>query len=337
MRYKTIFYHFLFWFALYATWILLFRSYSVVITTTMSIEFCYLIFITADYYIISDTIIPHLLRKERYTLFTLLTFSLIIGSGWLRARVAEAMNQNFFHLQLPSFSDLFFNSVVNIALWVLIVTMGKMMIDRAQTQKRLELLESERLKSELEFLRLQINPHALFNSLNTIYGHIDKNNLMARSVLLNFSELLRYQLYECNAEKISLEKELTYIKKYVEFQQLRKPGRLVIELDLTAPEDSLYIAPLLLIVPIENAFKFVSHSLTRENRIVIRISTREKILHALIANTKEGISRLHTIPAGGIGLINLKRRLELLYSKKHEMKTQSSDNWYEANLTIDLA
>ena len=88
-----------------------------------------------------------------------------------------------------------------------------MLIDRIQTQQQLELLEKERVKNELDYLKAQINPHALFNSLNTIYGHIDKSNQVARNILLQFSELLRYQLYDCGAEKVSLEKEIDVYKK----------------------------------------------------------------------------------------------------------------------------
>jgi len=99
-----------------------------------------------------------------------------------------------------------------------------------QTQQQLELLEKERVKNELDYLKAQINPHALFNSLNTIYGHIDKTNQVARNILLHFSELLRYQLYDCSAEKVILEKEVEYVTNYVAFQRLRKNENLVVNL-----------------------------------------------------------------------------------------------------------
>ena len=146
--------------------------------------------------------------------------------------------------------------------------MGKMLIDRIQTQQQLGLLEKERIKNELDYLKAQINPHALFNSLNTIYGHIDKNNQVARNILLQFSELLRYQLYDCGAEKVSLEKEIDYIKNYVAFQRLRKDEKLVVNFQIENIETGLKIAPLLLVVLIENAFKFVSSFSDKENKIM---------------------------------------------------------------------
>src|SRR6201999_1018672 len=140
---------------------------------------------------------------------------------------ALQMNLHFFQPKtIPDFGTLYLNSLVNISLWVLLITTGKMLIDRIQTQQQLDVLEKERIKSELDYLKAQINPHALFNSLNTIYGHIDKHNQVARNTLLQFSELLRYQLYDCTAEKVSLQKEIAYIQNYVAFQRLRKDERL---------------------------------------------------------------------------------------------------------------
>jgi LytS/YehU family sensor histidine kinase len=107
-----------------------------------------------------------------------------------------------------------------------------MLIDRMQTQQQLEFLEKERVKNELDYLKAQINPHALFNSLNTVYGYIDKTNQAARNILLQFSELLRYQLYDCSVEKVVLEKEVAYVTNYVAFQRLRKNENLVVNLDM---------------------------------------------------------------------------------------------------------
>ena len=241
----------------------------------MTIEFCYLIFITADYYAISNFIIPQFLLKRKYVLFVSATVMIIVLSAWLRALVAIQMNLHFFHpAQITGFGTLYLNSIINISFWVLLITMGKMIIDRIQTQQQLGLLEKERIKNELDYLKAQINPHALFNSLNTIYGHIDKSNQVARNILLQFSELLRYQLYDCGAEKVSLEKEIGYIKNYVAFQRLRKDEKLVVTFTIENIDTGLKIAPLLLVVLIENAFKFVSNFSDKENKIIINIFTK---------------------------------------------------------------
>ena len=303
----------------------------------MTVEFCYLIFITADYYAVNNFIVPHFLLTRKYVLFVFTTIIVITVSAWLRALIAYQMNLYFFHVtQIIDLPTLYLNSLINISLWVLLITIAKMIADRIKTQQQLELLGKERVKSELDYLKAQINPHALFNSLNTIYGHIDKTNKVARNVLLQFSGLLRYQLYDCGAEKVSLEKEIEYIKNYIDFQRLRKDENLRIDFQIEIDEPGLNIAPLLLVVLIENAFKFVSNFSDKENRICIKIYTKGKLLHSSFMNTKELLPAANIKNSSGIGIINLKRRLELLYNERYELRTDNNDDYYEAHLNIDL-
>ena len=290
LKNKAILYHVLFWSCLYLLWVIVFRSYSFTLSKTITVEFCYLAFITADYYLINDLLIPRFLFRKKYFLFATAAIFTIALSAWLRALVAVQMNLHFFHTPVISFLTLCFNSAINISLWVLLVTAGKMMVDRSQNQRRIELLEKEKIKNELDYLKAQINPHALFNSLNTIYGYIDKNNKVARNTLLQFSELLRYQLYDCATEKVSLEKELEYIRNYIAFQKLRKDEQLVVDLQIHITEAGLIIAPLLLVVLVENAFKFVSSSYGRENKIAISIATDGSVLHSTTLQTSQLIS-----------------------------------------------
>ncbi len=248
------------------------------------------------------------------------------------------MNAHFFRSSsVAGFGNLLLYSVLNISLWVLVVTIGKLLVDRMQTIQQLELLEKERIKNELDYLKAQINPHSLFNSLNTIYGHIDKQNSVARNILLQFSELLRYQLYDCGAEKVCLERELAYIENYVAFQRLRKDGQLIVTFNRGAIGTGLEIAPLLLVVLIENAFKFVSNFPDKQNKITIGIHTRGHTLYSSFVNTNEPQPDGNGGHSTGIGLANLRRRLELLYAKKYELITSKEPEWYETNLTIDLS
>jgi LytS/YehU family sensor histidine kinase len=278
------------------------------------------------------------LHKRKYALFVIATLFVIAFSSWIRALVALQMNLHYFQPKtIIDFGTLYLNSVVNISLWVLLITIGKMLIDRMQTQQQLEFLEKERVKNELDYLKAQINPHALFNSLNTIYGHIDRTNQVARNILLQFSELLRYQLYDCAAEKVILEKEVEYVTNYVAFQRLRKSENLVVALEIENIEPGLNIAPLLLVVLIENAFKFVSNFSGKENKIAIKIFIAGTTLHSSFFNTKEVQQTATPGNSNGIGIVNLKRRLELLYPQKYKLTTKMEDAFYETNLTIDLA
>jgi LytS/YehU family sensor histidine kinase len=303
----------------------------------MTVEFCYLIFITADYYAVNNFIVPLFLLKRKYVLFVSATIIVIAISAWLRALIALQMNLHFFYTgQTIDLRTLYLNSIVNISLWVLLITIGKMLVDRIQTEHQLELLEKERVKSELDYLKAQINPHALFNSLNTIYGHIEKSNQAARNILLQFSGLLRYQLYDCGAEKVSLGKEMEYIKNYIDFQRLRKDEHLVVDFQNEVNKTGLKIAPLLLVVLIENAFKFVSNYSDKKNKISIKIFTKGNILYTSFLNTRELLQADNFNNSNGIGIVNLKRRLELLYNNKYELTINADNTFYETHLNIDL-
>ncbi|HEY2649043.1 MAG TPA: histidine kinase [Puia sp.] len=324
--------------AIYGFWVVVFRSYSISLTKTMTIEFCYLIFITADYYIINYFIVPAFLFKRKYILFVTGLLGTILLSAWGRSVIALNMSVYYFHVPGKiDFPDLFLHSLINISLWILLITVGKMMIERLQAQSQLEMLEKERVKHELDYLKAQINPHALFNSLNTIYGHIEKNNQVARNTLLQFSELLRYQLYDCGEEKVSLDKEIEYINNFISFHKLRKDENLVVGIDIGHIDSNLQIAPLLLVVLLENAFKFVSNHSDKENKICIQISTVGKLLHCLISNTKEFQESDPENKLKGIGVANLKRRLELLYKGRYEYRIINETCIYKSFLTIDLS
>jgi two-component system, LytTR family, sensor kinase len=303
----------------------------------MTVEFCYLIFITIDYYTFSYFIIPQFLFRKKYITFIFATIGITALSAWLRTLVAVSMNNLYFHNSIHTdFPTLFLQSFFNIAFWVLAIVAGKMFFDRIKNQQQLELLEKEKTQNELDFLKAQINPHALFNSLNTIYGKIDKNNYIARSTLLQFSELLRYQLYDCMSEKVDLEKELDYIRNYIAFQQLRKNDNIIVHTAISYSEPHLKVAPLLFVVLIENAFKFVSDSSEQENKIEINITSNNAVIHCCVTNTIDPLFHTDT-NAKGIGITNLKRRLAILYPHKHELLINETDKSYTTTLTIDVS
>ncbi|MDP4218528.1 MAG: histidine kinase [Bacteroidota bacterium] len=338
MKKRDFLYHLLFWSGIYLLWVLLFRSYTIALTRTMTVEFCYLLFITADYYAISYVVVPKLLLRKKYALFVACTVAVIAVSAWLRAILAFQMNLHYFTpARVYDLSTLFVNSIINISLWVLAVTTAKMLIDRMRTQRQLETMEKEKIQNELDYLKAQINPHALFNSLNAIYGHIDKGNQAARDILLQFSELLRYQIYDCSAEKVNLENEIAHLQNYIAFHRLRKDEKLSVRFDIGSIQAGLKIAPLLLVVLIENAFKFVSSFDEKENRIAISLFTRENTLHCSFFNTKDVQEPCTASGSNGIGIINLKRRLELLYPEKYTLTSNAGKEYYETNLILDLS
>ncbi|HTF31019.1 MAG TPA: histidine kinase [Flavitalea sp.] len=188
--------------------------------------------------------------------------------------------------------------------------------------QRKELLIQNR-QSELLFLRSQINPHFLFNSLNNIYALVYQGSDQALNAISGFSELMRYMLYD-TTENIKFTDEMNYIKKYIQLQQLRFDYNLPVNISVSGESIEKTIPPLLLIPFIENAFKHGRYAHSGDE-LVISIINSERDLHFYCSNK---IGRGHKDLQGGIGLGNVKRRLELLYPQSHELLiTNDSDSF----------
>jgi two-component system, LytTR family, sensor kinase len=206
-------------------------------------------------------------------------------------------------------------------------------------------LIQDKLTAELDFLRAQINPHFLFNGINSIYHLIGSDDEEARRVLLQFSELLRYQLYECDDEYISLKNELNYIKNYIFLEKIRKGQDADIEVQLPGNDilESLHglkIAPLLLTPFLENTFKYLSnHTEKKENRLRIQISVINDELIFFAENTVDTFAakKNKNKKASGIGLENVKRRLNMLYNEKQQLNISQDKNRYRVSLKIKLS
>lgn len=198
---------------------------------------------------------------------------------------------------------------------------------------KLALTEKEKLKAELTLLKNQISPHMMFNALNSIHFQIDENHKAAKESILIFSDLLRYQLYECGESFISIEKEINYITKYIEMSKLSKSDRCKIEYKFTDDSTNLAIAPLLFIPIVENAFKYVTNEKNQLNFINITLETQTNKLIFKVENSKYETETTFKRD-GGIGLSNLKNRLELLYPNKHELIILNTKDLYIATLII---
>jgi len=186
-------------------------------------------------------------------------------------------------------------------------------------------------EAELALLKSQINPHFLFNNLSNIYTLIYRKDENALTVVEKLSSLLRYALYE-HRDKVTLETELTYLKNYVELQRLRIDASENIHVDLEDIDGTLLISPHLLVSFSENAFKYGDMT-DPEHPLTINAHTEGATLFYQVSNKK---SKFSTLPAGGIGLNNVKRRLELLYPDRHTLKVTDSDLEFIIDLCIKL-
>ena len=327
----------LWWLGLYIFWVMVFQKREFTISRTATVEFCYLIFIAANFYFNIYFTIPKFLYKKEYVAFVGSMLVGIVFSAILRVPLATYLNQNYFLVGKPQpvFSELFTNSFINIFIWVICLVAGKITIDRFRFQQYLDEMAKEKERAELDFLNAQFNPHFLFNSINAIYGHIDKHNIVARNMLLTFSEMLRYQLYDCNNSYVAIDKEINYIKNYVAIQQIRKEESLKVNLNIAENLKGFGIAPLLFIAFIENAFKYVGDCEETENSISIEFEKGENHLIFSCFNTKAP-HHIVSIAHKGIGIANAKRRLGLLYPQKHDLEIVDNEHFYEVILKLQL-
>jgi two-component system, LytTR family, sensor kinase len=329
--------HVLAWAGLYLFWVTIFQKRSFAFSTTATIEFCYLLFVAANFYLNVYLLIPVLLYKQKYLDYALCFIAGISATALLRVPVATYLNEHYFlpGKPQPAASALFVASFINIFIWTVGIVCGKIIVDRLRFQQYVEEIKKEKSKAELDFLNAQMNPHFLFNSLHSIYGHIDKTNPTARKMLLTFSDMLRYQLYDCNHDSIPIEKELDYIKNYVTLQRARKEEDLVVNMDIDKNVRGLTIAPLLFICFVENAFKYVGSSDQHSSSVELSFSRLGKNLVFKCSNTKEPIP-VTNMEHKGIGISNAKRRLALHYPGKHSLNIRDTSTHYHVELTIEL-
>lgn len=332
---KYIALNLLLWLLLYAFWIFVFQHASITITRTMQIEFCYLVFIAANYYFQIYFAIPRYLGRQKYAVFLLASAIFLLISTWARAEVVLFINAFLYNIQ-PSqidFTKLYFNSLLNITIWSLCLIAAKTIFDRIRFQQYELQIEKEKIKNELAFLRAQNNPHFLFNALNAVYFQIDKNNKDARNSLMQLSEILRYQLYDCNAERVPIDKEIIFLKNYIELQRLRLNTNYHVSVNIADSVKDLMIAPLLIMPLIENAFKYVSHHTDKENTVRLNLRFENGIFTCEVFNTTDPVHNQHA-ESGGIGLKNLYRRLDLLYPGMHEIGVEDKGQSFLVTLKL---
>lgn len=225
-------------------------------------------------------------------------------------------------------------SIIGITCITMMIKLAKRGIE---VDKRNEELEKEKLNTELKFLKSQLNPHFLFNALNSIYFLIKKDPDQAADALADFSEMLQYQIYDCNDSKISLQKEVEYMENFVRISKLRKSGATNVEVKIDEKINGELVAPLLLIPFVENAFKHVSSHTDRANWIKVDLKLQDKELFFEVENTvDEQDQSQDALKIGGLGLPNVQRRLDLLYPQKHELDIFEEDEKFKVKLKLNL-
>ena len=225
-------------------------------------------------------------------------------------------------------------SSLNILPAVALASTFKLLRARLAAQKREQELIQEKLQSELRFLKAQTNPHFLFNTLNNIYALARKQSKQTAPVALKLSKMLRYMLYECSEQTVSIQKEIEIIKDYIELEQLRYNDRLSVSFVENIDNASQQIAPLILLALVENAFKHGTSETHFETFVRIKMKLENEHLFFQVQNPKAESANI--VLKNGIGLQNTQRQLELIYPKQHQLTIDNNTNVFSVSLKINL-
>jgi sensor histidine kinase YesM len=333
---KQLLLHVIFWVLIYAVWYYLrYQDYS---TTAIAFQITLVkvVALAAAVYTTNLLLIPRLLYRKKYFFAVIAFVAVIVLSSIVKVfLMAQILHQpDLFGISGNLKTKLYENLISDFFL-VLTGACFKLIFDQLKMQQRLAEIAKEKAETELNFLKSQINPHFLFNSLNSVYFLINKDNDEAREALHKFSEMLRYQLYEGKNAMVPVEIELSYVKDYVDLQKLRKNANCSVEFNCATDVKGFSIEPLLLIPFVENAFKHLSHYNNRTNFIKLDVHRSNGTFYFSVLNSKEN-NNTTTEQPGGIGLHNVKRRLELIYPGKHELVIRDSDEQYSVNLKLAI-
>ncbi len=208
--------------------------------------------------------------------------------------------------------------------------------DIMESKNKMLQLQRSNLQLELNFLKAQIQPHFIFNSINSVYSVMPKDGVAAEA-LLSLSDLLRYSFHESGNELVPLALEADFLKEYVNMEIMRQHERTAITYRHDGPLSAFQIPPMILITFIENAFKHGVNATVRATWVDIALLVEDDgLMHFTVENAKAPPNPLRTKTKGGIGLYNTKRRLHLLFPNAHQLLIQETDMTYSVQLTLEL-
>lgn len=270
-------------------------------------------------------LLTKLFFRKKYLIFSFLFLANLASAGLIQTFISTSgifNYQNFTQYSLPVYSVVILSSVV-----ILI----RQFIVKVKESKQLEI---EKIKTELSLLKAQLQPHFLFNTLNNIYSLTLDNSKLAGKCILQLSALLRYLIYESQAQTVDLQKEIDHLKNYIELEKIRFAQRLDLSFNISGDTADKKIPPVLLMPFLENAFKHASSKLNEKIWITIDLIVKDLHLYFTIENSVavEG-SIKEQPPHSGVGLVNVKRRLSLLY-ENYVLETGLKDNYFHTFLAI---
>ena len=348
-RYKL--YHIPFWALYHFIWWTValgnpFKAAGAIFLTPFVMKYLfYVVFQALAAYFNLYYLIPKYLEKDRfapyisYLILTIIIASLLIIPGYyLSAYLSGQTMQQAYGANGDCFYQFLGNSIPSTLAAMTLAMSIKLGKNWLQTQRKQQMLEKEKLETELNFLKHQFNPHFLFNTINSIFFLIHKNPDMASASLAKFSELLRYQLYECNDKQILLSKEISYMENSIELERLRQNDNMELKVRIDQEDAGQWgIAPFILMTFVENAFKHVSRHMDKTNWISIGLEQQGDTLTFSVSNSTSDVENRDLVQCGGIGLKNVQRRLDLIYTGQYELNIEQDAHRFVVHLQLRLS
>lgn len=283
--------------------------------------------------VINYYLIPQFFYKKKYPQFYIGLIVVLFLAYLTEEFVIEKI---FFPRHRGSYVSNIFITWLEIVPIVFVMVSSKLAWDAIQKHKQVEALELSVQESELRFLKSQINPHFLFNNLNNLYSYAIDNSPKTPSIILELSSVLRYMLYDCKEDFVPLSKEIEHIKHFTALNELHIEERGKVQFSAKTESEDFFIAPLILSMFIENAFKHSTASQTENITIDVQLKVDEMgRLHFYCKNSYLSNANNDSL-SKGIGLENVKKRLNLLYPNAHLLDIKTDNNLYEVALELQL-
>jgi LytS/YehU family sensor histidine kinase len=298
------------------------------------------LFIIAFYYVNIYLIIPRLLNEKKFLAYSLLIFGLLIVYSSM-PRIYHALFGPIFpnqapHPGPPRVRPLISAGNLAVFLLVFVFSTGVRVISQwLSSEERTKEIANEKLKTELSFLKAQINPHFLFNTLNNIYALASTQSEHTATAVLKLSSIMRYVLTEARNDLVPLEKEILFTRHYIELQKLRLTDRTIIDFELKGSPEGKQIAPLLLLPFVENAFKY-GISTRERSPIRIELEINHEWLYFRICNQKHINTSMKASDTTGIGINNTRRRLDLFYEDRYQLNIDDEAGEFSVHLKIPV-
>jgi LytS/YehU family sensor histidine kinase len=283
------------------------------------------------FYFNAGLLVPHFINRRKYREYAaviITSFILLLFITWLF--LFQLLGQKGFNFSGHLLFNFFFFLFILAGSIAFSLIKDQIRADRIAREK-----ENENLKTELSLLRSQASPHFMFNVLNNMVALARKKSDLLEPSLLKFSSIMRYMLYDDDEEKVPLEREIEYLQSYIDLQQQRFGKNVQVNVDLNQVDVNHEIEPMLLIPFVENAFKHGT-GMIEDAQITIQLKTEKDKLIFNVQNKYDPSSIEIKDKTSGIGLTNVKRRLNLLYGDKQSLLVTQKDNLFSISLQINL-